>query len=75
MSVIVDFIINLLNWFSWFLALLAVVLGIYSGFLYMSSEGDSEKVRKSTKIFIFTIIGIVISLFSFFIVSFLKILL
>jgi hypothetical protein len=72
MSTIVDFIINLINWFSWFLAVFAVILGVYSGFLYMTSEGDSEKVRKSTKIFIFTIIGIIVSVFSFGMVSLLE---
>ncbi len=72
MSVITDLIVNLINWFSWFLAVFAVVLGIYSGFLYMTSNGDSEKVRKSTKVFIFTIIGVIVSIFSFVLVSLLE---
>ena len=72
MNAVVEFIINLINWFSWFLALFAVALGVYSGFLYMTSEGDSEKVRKSTKTFIFTIIGIIVSIFSFSMISLLE---
>jgi len=73
MSAIVDIVINLLNWFAWFLALLAVLLGMYSGFLYISSGGDSEKLRKSAKVFIFTIIGLIVAAFSFGIISLLEV--
>ena len=72
MSAIVDIVTNLLNWFSWFLALLAVFLGVYSAFLYITSGGDAEKARKSTKVFIFTIIGIVVAVVSFSLVSVLR---
>jgi len=72
MSAIVSIIINLINWFAWFLAVLAVVLGMYAGFLYITAGGDAEKTRKGTKTFIFTIIGLIIAMFSFGMVSFLE---
>ncbi|MFH0840407.1 MAG: hypothetical protein V1865_00260 [bacterium] len=42
------------------LGVLFVILIIYAGFLWMTSSGDKEKVDKSTKIIMASIIGLII---------------
>jgi len=72
MNIIVNGIINLVNWFSWFVALVSVFMGLYSGFLYMISKDNPEKTRQAFKAFVFTIIGVVTAVASFGLVSFLQ---
>ncbi|MBI3671324.1 TrbC/VirB2 family protein [Candidatus Azambacteria bacterium] len=61
--------VNLINWFSWFIAAVSVMMGLYSGFLYMTSAGDPKKAAEASKVFVFTLIGIVVSILAFGIVS------
>ncbi|MEK7203205.1 MAG: hypothetical protein AAB653_02705, partial [Patescibacteria group bacterium] len=53
-----------------FLGIIAVGLIIYAGWLWMSSEGDEEKVNKAKLILKNAVIGLIIILSSFAIVSF-----
>lgn len=59
---IVDFILL-------FLGLIAVIMVIYGGFLYVTSAGNEEAVGKGKKILIYAAIGIVIILISFALVN------
>lgn len=59
---IVDFILL-------FLGLIAVIMIIYGGFLYVTSAGNEENVGKGKKILIYAAIGIVIILISFALVN------
>jgi amino acid transporter len=56
--------------FLGFLGIIAVSLVMYAGWMYMTAEGDSEKVEKAKKILIGALIGLVICLASFAIASF-----
>ena len=56
--------VNLINLILGFLALIAMVIIIYSGFTYMFSSGDVEKVKKSKGILIGAVIGLAIILAS-----------
>ncbi len=60
---------DLVNWFAWFIALISVVMGLYSGFLFITSSGDEAKLKKARDILIYTIIGIVVAIISFGIVA------
>ncbi|MFA6171035.1 MAG: pilin [Patescibacteria group bacterium] len=53
-----------------FLGLIAVVLVIYAGFVMMTSDGNAEKVDKAKKILKNAVIGLIIILSAFAIVSF-----
>lgn len=46
--------------FNTFLTLICVILGIYAGFLILTSRGDESKVTKAKKIFIYIVIGFII---------------
>ncbi len=72
-TIIRDALLNLINWFAWFVAVVAVAFGLYSGFLYMTAQGDAQKVQKATKTFIFAIIGIAVAILAFSIISIVEI--
>jgi len=61
---------NIIRIFLGFLGIIAVGLIIYAGWLYMTAEGEQEKVEKAKKILIGAVIGLVICLASFAIASF-----
>jgi len=53
-----------------FLALVAVAIIIYGGWVYMTASGNQENIDKAKKILIAAVIGLIIVLSSFAIVSF-----
>ncbi len=53
-----------------FLGIIAVLLVVYGGFLWMTSAGDPAKVEKAKKVLLNAIIGLIIILLAFVIVSF-----
>jgi len=53
-----------------FLGVVAVVILIYGGFLWMTARGDEERVRKAKKTIINGLIGLIVVLLSYAIVSF-----
>ncbi len=62
-------IINVIRFLLGLLGLLLVVLILYAGFLWMSSQGEEEKINKAKKIITNAIIGLAIILLAFAIVS------
>ena len=62
-------VLKIVNFFLTFLGLLAVVMVIYGGFLYVSSAGNEENVGKAKKILLYAAIGIVIIIASFALVN------
>lgn len=63
-------IINIIRIFLGFLGLVAVVIILYGGFKWMTSAGADDKVKQARKIIINGVIGLVIVLASFLIVTF-----
>ncbi len=49
-----------INYFVGFSALVAVVMIIVSGYMFMTAAGDSEKIEKATKTITAAVIGMVI---------------
>lgn len=62
-------VLKIINYFLGFLGLLAVVMVIYGGFLYVSSAGNEENVNKAKKILLYAVIGIVVIIASFALVN------
>ena len=58
-------VLRFVNFFLYFLGLVATVFVIYGGFLYITSQGDDGNVEKAKKILTFAAIGILIVLISF----------
>lgn len=55
-----EFIVNTINWFIGFAAVLSVVMIIVSGFQFVTSFGDQKKISKATSSLIFAIVGMVL---------------
>ena len=51
---------NLLNWILGFVGIIAVIMFIYAGFLYLTAGGNDENTGKAKKIMLYTIIGIIL---------------
>ncbi len=66
---IADIFVSLVNWFAWFVALLAVVFGLYSGILFITASGDEAKLKKAKDVLIYVVVGVVVAILSFSIVS------
>lgn len=64
-----EFIINTTNFVLGFLGLIAVVVIIYGGFLYVTAAGEEERATKGKKSLTYAVIGIVLILASFAIVN------
>lgn len=60
---------NLIDWFAWFVAVASVVIGLYAGFLFITSAGDEKKVKLAKDTIIYAVIGIIVAILSFSIVS------
>jgi hypothetical protein len=58
-------LLTIINYFLGFLGVLAVLMVIYGGVLYITASGDPQKADKGKKIIMYAIIGIVIILLSF----------
>lgn len=62
-------VLVIIDFFLGFLGLLAVIMVIYGGFLYVSSAGNEENVNKAKKILLYAGIGIIVIALSFIIVG------
>jgi hypothetical protein len=62
-------VLTIVNFFLGFLGLLAVLMIIYGGVLYMTAAGEQGKIDKGKKIIMYAVIGIIIILLSFALVN------
>ncbi len=62
-------IVTGINWLLGFLGLIAIIMVIYGGFLYLTSGGDDAAASKGRTVILYAIIGIVIILLSYAIVN------
>lgn len=51
---------KIINWFLLFLGLIATAFLIYGGFLYVTSAGNDENVKKAKNIIIYAAVGIIV---------------
>ena len=68
-SALTDMIVTIVYWIAWIIAVLAVIFGLYAAILFITG-GDSEDQRNKAKsILIYAVVGIVVALIAFAIVS------
>lgn len=60
-----DFVITVVNFLLGFLGLLAVIIVIYGGILYVTAAGEDEKTQKGKKAITYAAIGLLIVMGSF----------
>lgn len=71
-NTIISALVNLVNWFSWFVAAVSTVMGLYGGFLYMTAGTDPARAVQGSRVLSFTIIGIAVSVIAFSIIALVK---
>ena len=60
-----DLVLKILKFALSFLGIVAVIMVIYGGFLYVTAAGDDDKVGTGKKIITYSIVGIIIIMISF----------
>lgn len=65
-------LVNIINWFSWLLAVLSVAMGLYAGFLYMTAHGEPQKVATANNVLVYTVIGVVVAILAFSVIAIIK---
>ena len=65
-------VIKLINWFSWFIGILSVAIGLYAGFTYMTGRGEPQKVATASKMIVYAVIGIAVAVIAFSIITIVK---
>ncbi len=63
-------VLNIIRWILGLLGLIGVVMVLYGGFTWMTAGGNEEKIEKAKKIISAAIIGIVIVVLSWAIVTY-----
>lgn len=61
--------LRIVNFFLLFLGLVAVIMIIYGGILYVTAAGQQDKVDTAKNVILYAIVGIVIIMLSFAIVN------
>jgi len=63
-------VINIIQWILGFLGLIAVIIILYGGFVWMTAAGNEEKVSKAKKVIGAAVVGLIIVLLAWAIVMF-----
>lgn len=66
---LVDTILRLVGWVAWFVGLLAVIMGLWAGILFITAGGDAAKLSTARNILLYAIIGIAVAILAFGIVA------
>ena len=66
---IVEALLKTVNWFSWFVAITSVAMGLYSGFLYITARDNPQQVQQAAKVLSYVIIGVGVAILAFSIVA------
>lgn len=53
------------RWIYTIILIIAIALGLYAAFLYLTSGGDAGKVKQASKYLIYAIIGLVVAVLAF----------
>jgi len=71
-NTIINTLVGLVNWFSWFVAIVSVAMGLWGGILYITSQGKPEQVARASRVLAFTVVGIAVSIVAFGIIAVVK---
>ncbi|OGD31547.1 hypothetical protein A3C91_04505 [Candidatus Azambacteria bacterium RIFCSPHIGHO2_02_FULL_52_12] len=69
---LVNTLVGLVNWLSWFVAITSVVMGLYGGFLFITAKDDPAQATKARGVIAYTIIGIAVSVVAFSVIALVK---
>ncbi len=64
------FITKIINWGIGFAAVVAVIMLIAAGFMYITANGDENKIKKATTTLTFAIVGLIVCFIAVLLVNF-----
>ena len=64
-SSLVAIIVGLVEWIAWFVGLIAVLMGLYAGVLFITGGGNPEMLAKARSILLYAIVGIAVAILAF----------
>lgn len=67
---LVDTLDSFANWVLAIVGIIAVIFILYGGFLYITAGGNDEQVQKGKNVIIYGLIGVLIAILAFAIISF-----
>ncbi len=62
-------IMGLVNWIAWFVGLMAVLMGLYAGVLFITAAGNADSITKARSILLYAIVGIAVAVLAFSLVA------
>ncbi len=62
---LVAVIIGLVQWVAWFVGLMAVLMGLYAGILFITAGGNAETITKARNILLYAIVGVAVAVLAF----------
>ena len=65
-------ITDLVNWFSWGIALVSVVMGLYAGFLFITARGEAAQLKTARATLLWAVIGVAVAVLAFSIIAITK---
>ena len=68
-SDLVQKIMDLVAWIAWFVGLMAVLMGLYAGVLFITAAGNAETITKARSILLYAIVGIAVAVLAFSLVA------
>ena len=66
---LVQKIMDLVNWIAWFVGLMAVLMGLYAGVLFITAAGNADSITKARSILLYAIVGIAVAVLAFSLVA------
>ena len=65
-------IVNIVNYFIGLVSIMAVVMIVYAGYVYITSGGDEKNTAKAKNMLLYAVIGIVVAILAYSVVTFAK---
>lgn len=65
-------ITGVVNWFSWGIALVSVVMGLYAGFLFITARGEAAQLKTARATLLWAVIGVAVAVLAFSIIAITK---
>lgn len=69
---VIDAILRVVNLFSWFIGVAAVAMGLYSGYLFITSRGNPQNAVKAGKTLFYAIVGVAAAIIAYSIIGILE---
>jgi len=66
---VAEILLTFINWAIIIIGLLGVIVFIYAGFLYLTAQGETDKIETAKKVMIYAIVGIVVAVLGYVVVK------